>query len=69
VANTIAITKEKNNAVRVTFGDDLPGLKRIKAGGKIPAEYLHAILNFHVQHQDPKGKISSQHVQRMKAYW
>jgi hypothetical protein len=68
-ANAMSVTKAGDDEITVRFSEDLPGLKRLKPGEEIPAEYLHAILNFHIERQDERGKVDPRHVRKMKAYW
>jgi hypothetical protein len=69
MAKPLSVKKSANNAITVTFGANLPGLEKLKPGAAVPTEYLHSILNYHIDNQDAKGNVAAKHVNRMKAYW
>ena len=69
MAKALSVKKSANNSVTITFGANLPALEKLKPGAEVPAEYLHTILNYHIDNQDAKGNVAAKQVNRMKAYW
>ena len=69
MANNLTVTKVDASTLQVKLGKPVPGLSKMAKGATIPAEYLHAILNFHVANQDASGKVNQKRADKMRQYW
>ena len=68
MAKSLTVTKEKDG-LHVKLGTKIPSLSRLADGTKVPPEYLHSILSYHIANQDANGNLSAKHVRRIKPMW
>jgi len=68
MASNVTITKVDSSTLQVKLGKPVPGLSKMAKGAKLPPEYLHAILNFHVANQHA-GKAGEKNADKMRQYW